>query len=280
MYICNMENITKFDWETLGLLEGVDEEIKPLVIKAFDENTRLLLDVKNTYPHILESITFPIIKYIITNYPHFKINIKKLLDTLCVEDLETINYYDKNTSALFYLGFSENYVKNQKFLPKLLVIGNARHGKDTLAELLRDQIGLIFQSSSQAAAEIFIYDELKEKYGYKTPEECFEDRMNHRPEWYQMICDYNKDDRAKLAKGILERSDCYVGMRDRDEIKECIRQELFDLIIWVDASKRLPLESSDSFNIDQSCADIIVENNGTFEEFKEKVMRLGKILSK
>jgi len=39
----------------------------------------------------------------------------------------------------------------------------------------------------------------------------------------------------------------------RDEIKECIRQELFDLIIWVDASKRLPLESADSFNIDQSC---------------------------
>lgn len=165
-------------------------------------------------------------------------------------------------------------------LPKLLIIGNMRHGKDSLAELLNEQIGLRYQSSSQAAAEIFIYDELKEKYGYKTPEECFEDRMNRRPEWYQMICEYNKEDRAKLAKGILERADCYVGMRDRDEIKECIRQGLFDLIIWVDASKRLPLESADSFNIDQSCADIILENNGTFEEFKEKVARLGKILSK
>jgi dephospho-CoA kinase len=163
---------------------------------------------------------------------------------------------------------------------KVLIIGNARHGKDSLAEILNDHFGLKFKSSSQAAAEIFLYDELKEKYGYQTPEECFEDRMNHRPEWYQMICDYNKDDRAKLAKGILERADCYVGMRDRDEIKECIRQELFDLIIWVDASKRLPLESSDSFNIDPSCADVIIENNGTFEEFKEKVLRLGKILSK
>jgi dephospho-CoA kinase len=170
-------------------------------------------------------------------------------------------------------------MKNSNF-PKLLVIGSARWGKDTVAEILNDQIGLRFQSSSQAAAEIFIYDELKDKYGYQTPEECFKDRMNHRPEWYQMICDYNKDDRAKLAKGILELSDSYVGMRDRDEIKECIRQGLFDLIIWVDASKRLPLESSDSFNIDPSCADIIIDNNGTFEEFKEKVMRLGKILSK
>jgi len=167
-----------------------------------------------------------------------------------------------------------------KSLPKLLIIGHMRHGKDSLAELLEEQIGLKFLSSSLAASNIFLYDALKEKYGYTTPEECFEDRMNRRPEWYQLICDYNKDDRAKLAKGILEHSDCYVGMRDRDEIEECIKQGLFDLIVWVDASERLPLEPKESFNIDKSCADVIIENNGTFEEFKEKVKRFGKILLK
>jgi len=162
-------------------------------------------------------------------------------------------------------------------LPKLLILGSARHGKDTFAEILRDNFGLVFKSSSQAAADIFIYNELKDKYGYQTPEECFEDRMNHRSEWYNLICDYNKDDKAKLAKGILEQADCYVGMRDIDEIKECMNQGLFDLIVWVDASDRLPPESSDSFNIDISCADIIVENNGTLEEFTDKTMRLGNI---
>ena len=155
-----------------------------------------------------------------------------------------------------------------------------RHGKDTLAELLNENFGLKFISSSQAAADIFIFDELKDKYGYKTSEECFTDRVNHRAEWYDMICDYNKEDRARLAKGILSRADCYVGMRDRGEIDECVKQDLFDLIIWVDASDRLPLESPDSFNIDMSCADIVIQNNGTFEEFKEKVFRLGKILTK
>jgi len=161
---------------------------------------------------------------------------------------------------------------------KLLILGHKRHGKDSLAELLNEEFGLKFESSSQAAANIFIYEALKDKYGYTTLEQCFEDRVNHRAEWYQMICDYNKDDKAKLAKGILERSDCYVGMRDRDEILECIKQGLFDLIIWVDASGRLPLEDSDSFNIDRSCADIIIENNETFELFKEKVSRFGKSL--
>ncbi len=164
--------------------------------------------------------------------------------------------------------------------PKLLIIGHGRHGKDSMAELLGEHFGLKFKSSSQAAAEIFIYDELKEKYGYKTPEECFEDRVNHRAEWHDLICEYNFVDKSKLAKGILQHADCYVGMRDSREIKECINQNLFDLIIWVDASDRLPLEGSDSFNIVKSDADIIIENNGTFEEFKEKVIRLGKSLFK
>ena len=38
---------------------------------------------------------------------------------------------------------------------KLLVIGHKRHAKDTLAEIFRDKFGLTFESSSQAAANIF-----------------------------------------------------------------------------------------------------------------------------
>jgi len=161
---------------------------------------------------------------------------------------------------------------------KFLVVGSARHGKDTFAELLNEYYGLRFESSSQASSDIFIYDTLKDKYNYSTPEECFEDRVNHRQDWYELILDYNKDDRARLAKGILERTDCYVGMREHEEITECMSQGLFDLIIWVDASGRLPLESADSFNIDMGCADIIIENNGTLEEFKDKVRRIGSLI--
>jgi dephospho-CoA kinase len=171
-------------------------------------------------------------------------------------------------------------MKNESSFPKLLILGNARHGKDTFAEILRDNYGLNFKSSSQAAADIFLYDQLKDKYDYTTPEECFEDRVNHRQEWYEAICEYNKDDRTRLAKSILSISDCYVGMRDRDEIKECMRQGLFDLIIWVDASNRLEGEEVSSFNIDISCADIVVYNNGTLEEFIVKTKRLGNILKK
>jgi hypothetical protein len=69
-------------------------------------------------------------------------------------------------------------------------------------------------------------------------------------------------------------------MRDRGEISECINQGLFDLIVWVDASDRLPLEDPSSFNIDKSCADVIIDNNGSYEEFVQKVIRFGKILTR
>ena len=161
---------------------------------------------------------------------------------------------------------------------KILIISHKRWGKDTLAEILDEEFGFKFESSSQSASDILIFDKLKKEHGYETPEECFEDRVNHREKWYKLICEYNKYDKAKLAKGILKKSDCYVGMRDRAEIDECVKQGLFDLIIWVDSSKRLEEEDPSSFNIDISYADIIIDNNGTLEEFRQKVINLGKTL--
>lgn len=163
---------------------------------------------------------------------------------------------------------------------KFLVIGNARHGKDTFAEILNESFGLKYKASSEAALDIFLYDALKDKYNYNSKEECFNDRVNHREEWKQMICDYNTPNKAKLASYIIEHSDCYVGMRDNDELNECIKQNLFELIIWVDASERLELEDTSSFNIDKASAHIIIENNGTLDEFRNKVITIGKLLIK
>jgi len=73
-------------------------------------------------------------------------------------------------------------------------------------------------------------------------------------------------------------SDIEFHYRDKEEIEECKRINLFDLIIWVDASERLPLEGEDSFNIDKSYADIVIENNDTYEDFIGKVEKVGQLL--
>ncbi len=161
---------------------------------------------------------------------------------------------------------------------KILILGYKRSGKDTLAELWNEKFGVKFESSSMAAARIFIYDELKEKYGYTSFEECYEDRMTKRKEWYNLICGYNENDPTRLARKILEDSDVYVGMRDKKEVVRARFEKTFDLIVWVDALNRVGAEDRESCTVTKEDADIILDNNGAEHVFKTKALALGKAL--
>jgi hypothetical protein len=166
----------------------------------------------------------------------------------------------------------------KKINNKILIIGHARHGKDTVAGIMAELFGLRFESSSAAASRIFLFDALKDKYDYQTPAECFDDRLNHRAEWFDLIVEYNKNDKARLAKEILKTSDGYIGMRSAGEINECLSQGLFNLIIGV-YDDRKPLEPKDSFDFDLfDFADIVIHNNSTLEELKRRVKLLKPLL--
>jgi len=161
---------------------------------------------------------------------------------------------------------------------KVLILGHARHGKDYAAEYWREYFGMTFQSSSEAAAEIFIYDKLSQKYGYTSHQECYLDRMNRRSEWYDLICDFNLKNKTRLCEAILEKNNCYVGMRSDEEVSECRRKELFDIIVWIDAAGRVPAEDKSSCTVSSAYADIIIENKTTLEDFENKLNRIGKLL--
>lgn len=158
---------------------------------------------------------------------------------------------------------------------KLLICGEGRHGKDTMAELLQEYVGLTATSSSWVAAGLF-FDKYKDVYKYVDVMDCYEDRVNHRKEWYDFITEYNNPDRTKLTKKILETSNIYVGLRNPEEFKEA--KDLFNITIWVDASKRLPAEGKESNGITPDMCDVIIENNGTLSEFKDKVKAFASIL--
>lgn len=149
--------------------------------------------------------------------------------------------------------------------PKLLIIGHARHGKDTVAEKIRDKMGLGFTSSSLFVANECIWPNWgRERYG--TFGEMFADRIYCRKIWADLISAYNTPDKTRTAATMFSRGfDMYVGMRRRDEFTACREAKLFDHVIWVDASKRLPPESADSMELVASDADTCVDNNGSME---------------
>jgi hypothetical protein len=154
---------------------------------------------------------------------------------------------------------------------KLMVCGHGRHGKDTFCELMEPWK---FMSSSLFVAEAAVYPTLWSKHGYTSLEACYADRHNHRDEWHNLIRDYNEHDRARLARELYKQYDIYCGIRWHEEFLAAQAEGLFKLSIWIDASKRLPAEGTDSNTILPEHCDLIIENNGTLAEFTAKVHRL------
>jgi hypothetical protein len=158
--------------------------------------------------------------------------------------------------------------------PKLVVTGYARHGKDTVCQLLKEEHGFTFESSSQAAGFKAVYPTLRLKYKYKTFEDCYNDRVNHRQEWFELIKAYNTPDLAKLGREIFQYYDIYCGLRNMNELETMIVEGLVDAIVWVDASARVEAEPSTSITITRSDCDFVVGNNGTLDDLKLEVQRL------
>jgi hypothetical protein len=154
---------------------------------------------------------------------------------------------------------------------KILIIGYGRHGKDTVAEYLRDKYGLTFKSSSMHCAENAVFPALKDMYGYKTVEECFADRSNHRKEWYDLISKYCESDPSRIGREIFEVSDMYCGLRNKREFHSIRNNGIVDVVIWVDRSDWLPPEDESSNTLKPWMADYIIDNNRDIDELYRNV---------
>lgn len=157
--------------------------------------------------------------------------------------------------------------------PKILVIGDARHGKDTVAEILCIRHGFSFKSSSRFAASAIIMPAFGPHY-YASEEKCYEDRVNHRELWFNLIADFNRPDPTRLARAIFAAHDLYVGLRASREFHACRNAGLFDAVVWVDRSKHLPREDRRSMELDPGMADFVIDNNGSLEDLHLEVARL------
>jgi hypothetical protein len=159
-------------------------------------------------------------------------------------------------------------------LPKLIVIGYGRHGKDTFCEIASKFFNFKFISSSKFCSQYLIYPILKQKYNYNNEEECYDDRHNHRSEWFNIIADYNKDDPTMLGRQILSQYDIYCGLRRREELIALIENKIPHYTIWVDASKRLPPEDTSSCTVTPDMANFIIDNNADYNDFENRSILL------
>jgi len=165
---------------------------------------------------------------------------------------------------------------------KVFICGPARHGKDTVGEILKTNFGLTFDSSSHFCMRHFLREILERDHGlaYDSEEDCFADRVNHRKLWYNIIYNWNREHGngglTRLSRAIFQENDIYVGIRDREEF--IASKPLSDLAVWVDAQPRLTITGQEALFADNliqaSDCDVTIRNDGTYADLQRKVLRL------
>ena len=178
---------------------------------------------------------------------------------------------------------------------RLVVVGHAGHGKDTVCEILEREHGLTFGASSRMALGTVVWpvltkrevreEFLKEYPGrrdeaeqmgakYASRQACYEGRDEHRGAWYDMITWLNTPDRARLGEAIFSQFDVYCGLRSQTEL-EAVRRQIPEVaVVWVDAGKRVKGESTESCTVTREMADGFIDNNGPLGTLAAKVARM------
>ena len=153
---------------------------------------------------------------------------------------------------------------------KLLIIGDGRHGKDTVAEIIRDEFAMEFESSSRWCLHRAIMPATGDTLPlYRDADACYADRINHRFGWKRLISEYNNP-KDRLVTEILEVANMYVGLRKRDEFDAAAHH--FDHVLWVDRSNHLPPEPSNELM--PSDADFVIDNNGDLDSLRFNTVSL------
>ena len=164
-----------------------------------------------------------------------------------------------------------------------LVIGHKEHGKGTFTNQLERVHGLKGQSSSVFSLEHIVYPAIKDRFGYTSPAECYEDRRRDdamRELWFNLIADFNAKDGTALARALLVDHCVYDGMRNDMELDACRAAGIFKTVFWVGASKRLPLESEKSMKIKFDPSYMIYIDNNKSKQHLNNVIKNLKIKEK
>lgn len=152
--------------------------------------------------------------------------------------------------------------------PRILLVGGGRSGKDTAGEIIEQHTGWKFAgtTSKYLCRHVAAKLGLPEDVAYARRHES--DAM--RVVWFETGNELRKDDPALLAREAFAHGDVTGGVRGKPEIEAIIAENLADLIVWV--SRDVPPDPTMEFG--REYADVVLDNNGTLDEFRRKVTRL------
>lgn len=151
----------------------------------------------------------------------------------------------------------------------ILIVGHGRAGKDEACKYLAS----ITQLRNAGTTSKYLCKHVARRLGL-SEEEAYARRHESdemRTLWYRIGNEVREKGPTTLIREALEHGEITGGIRDLEEIRAAKREGLFDLIVWVER-KSAPVDPTLKFTSED--ADIIIENNGTLEEFQDRLRQL------
>jgi len=156
-------------------------------------------------------------------------------------------------------------------MKRVLFIGHGRHGKDTACSALAAATGWV----NAGTTSLYLANHVAQR-ALRPAAEVYATRHQNRDLWRRIGDEIRQRDPALLVKEALRVGPITGGCRGLPEVRAVRAESLVDLIVWVDASKRLPPDPTMEFGPEE--ADIVVQNDGTEAELIRKIQRLGGAL--
>lgn len=153
-------------------------------------------------------------------------------------------------------------------MPTIMLVGMGRAGKDEGGLYLEKITGLKFAGTTSK----YLCDFITEEFGGDW-EENYLTRHANRQQWYEFGNKLRQQDPGILLRRALENGDITGGVRDKCEIVYARENDVVDLIVWVE-NNRVPVDPTVMFAA--ADCDMIIENNGSLEEYHNRLRRFAK----
>lgn len=153
-------------------------------------------------------------------------------------------------------------------LPKILICGEGRSGKDTACEYLAK----ITTLRNAGTTSKYLCKYVAEKLGL-SEEEAYARRHESdemRTVWYNYGNELRLNGPSTLARIALANGEISGGIRDYDEAIACKKENVADILIWI-KNPRVPKDPTMKFGEEQ--CDITILNSGTLQEFYDRLRR-------
>jgi hypothetical protein len=124
----------------------------------------------------------------------------------------------------------QNIKPDHRSLPKILIVGPGRCGKDSLGEFIHNNSKHTYAGSTSK----FLVKYVAECFRIP-PEQAYPLRHKHRERWFEIGNATRENDHGLLQKEALAVGNVVAGIRDFREIAWACYNEIYDHIIWIDA---------------------------------------------